>query len=336
MEIKVSKSWRKKLGLADGETFEVKSGVDAFDEKAGIDFAQPLPREHKATLSTAAIDLDDEVLMPKGCDFAVFEKNPLAFFGHAWRGYPIGNWKDWSATSSKVTASLDIVERPMDRPKEAAWEPDDVNYLIHRRVLRGVSVGFKRLEAGRPEPKEIEKTPEWSRAKAITRRWMLLEASVVPMPCNHEAWLKEVSQGSVSKSIMEALDAPESISLSEDHWKAAHAFLLGELATEELDKLDASDEIKYILSILGLHGFTRELVLAPKQVVEAQARITELEAMLLAAKDIKPQIIEVLPDPFKAMTSQMDIAAKSATIILDKVFDMIDNTLAQVTGRVTR
>lgn len=340
MEIKVSKSWRKKLGLADGDVLDVKSSVDAFEEKGAVDFNQPLPRTHMATLSTPAVDLDDEVVLPKGIDFTVFKKNPLAYFGHAWRGFPIGNWKDWVVSHSGLKATLDIVPRPNDKPKEQSWEADDVNYLVHRKVLRGVSIGFKRLEQSRPEPKEIEKNPEWSRARTILRSCLLLEASVVPMPCNHEAWLKEVSQGSVSKSMLEVLDAPDTLSLKEAHWKAAHAHLLGELSNEELDKQEDVDEIKYILSILGLHGFTRDLVLAPKQVEVLGLKVSDLEGQLKAAKEAKapegPTPEQLRAQAAQDMADRIKLVSTAVSITLDKVFDMVDNTLAQVTGRVTK
>ena len=71
----------------------------------------------------------------------------------------------------------------------------DVATLVAEGVVRGVSVGYVATDFGRPTPEEVE---QYGDLRSIVRKWLWLELSVTPMPCNPDAVIQLADQKRIS------------------------------------------------------------------------------------------------------------------------------------------
>jgi|GEM_PF-1521386 len=143
-----------------------------------------------ATITTNSIDRDGEVLLPEGMITADFDKSGTVFWNHNYN-MPIG--KSLSLTKSRdawVSKAM-LAARPDDHHGE--WFPDTVHSLMKQGIIKGVSVGFKPIEARKPSKKDIELFGDG--VKRVYNKWKLLEFSVAPLPANQDALISAVSKG---------------------------------------------------------------------------------------------------------------------------------------------
>lgn len=144
--------------------------------KAAMSGNQP---EVVAIANTAAVDLDDEVVVPSGADPALFEKYGAIYYNHISYGdmLPVGTLRQAALINggSAWRIRFAVASNPFAQ---------DVLTAIREGVVRGVSIGFVRTEWGDPTAEELD---EYGPHQSITRGWRWLETSVVPMPCNPDA-----------------------------------------------------------------------------------------------------------------------------------------------------
>lgn len=141
-----------------------------------------------ATITTAAIDRDNEIMLPKGGDFTEFLKNPVVPFGHDYRSLPVA--KALWVKEARGKLIMKAVPAPTDMGK-------DVYALIKGGFLNAVSIGYDPdMEMmGPPNEKELRKHPDWAGVRNVIRKWALTEVSVVPVPANPEALINAVGKG---------------------------------------------------------------------------------------------------------------------------------------------
>lgn len=164
-----------------------------------------------AVANTAAIDLDNEVVVPEGADTAYFLKAKAIYWNHDYNQPPIGTLRNASLKGGRWV----IQYRASDKTQFA----NDIYGLILDGAVNGVSIGFMAMEASKPTDKEVEL---YGLASSVVRSWKWLETSAVSMPCNPEAWItgrsaaapddafcervsKRVGRGLCSKATAEAL-----------------------------------------------------------------------------------------------------------------------------------
>lgn len=135
-------------------------------------------REIEAIISTATVDRDNEVLLPKGANVEQFLKNPVVLWAHDSHQPPIGRALWVKVGRKKVTAKLKFAET--ERAEEV-WQ------LFKGGFLSAFSVGFIPKEGRQPTPEDIRKNPDLADARFIFTEWELLEFSAVPVPANPEA-----------------------------------------------------------------------------------------------------------------------------------------------------
>ncbi len=143
-------------------------------------------------LSTSAVDDDNEVLIPEGCDLGRFEKNGPLLIGHDYKGtfypLPIGQVLWVKRRPGGLFGGIKFGSSVMAQ---------EVKALVEDEILRGVSVGFKTLEQSKMTLAEANSRPDWKAAYDRTngritmiRRWKLGELSVTPLPCNEDALIQ--------------------------------------------------------------------------------------------------------------------------------------------------
>lgn len=143
--------------------------------------------EFTAIANTAAVDLDDEVVVPEGADTSYFFKYRTLYLNHD-MGAPVGTLRSADLIPSKGWMIRCIV-------KGVTQIARDTRELIREGMIRGVSIGFVATDYGAPTRKEIERYGPHSN---IIRRWRWLETSPTPMPCNPDALIQARSKGIIA------------------------------------------------------------------------------------------------------------------------------------------
>ena len=180
---------RERHGRAADEDVGVKA---AFAQKIEYDPSQFLV---SAIANTSDVDLQDEVVVPEGCDRDGYGKprylatGRAIFLNHDYATLPVGTlrnaklidgaWWTQFALHGKTRESADL---------RTLFAMGDEN------PVRGVSIGFVRLDGGQPTKEEVAK---YGPASYVTRRWLWLELSVTPMPANPAAWIQDVQTASL-------------------------------------------------------------------------------------------------------------------------------------------
>ncbi len=158
--------------------------------------AAPGKREIVACISTAAVDRQNEVVLPTG----LLRKNHAGmtvFYNHD-TTQPIGVTQWIKPHHGKLLAKFRCTDKtPFAR---------DIFALAQDGVLRTYSIGFRPLAASPPTAAEIRQNPTWAAATRVHRSWELLEFSLVGVPANPEALMLAISKG-ISGSARAAMEA---------------------------------------------------------------------------------------------------------------------------------
>ncbi len=206
--------------------FDIAEKIDgrAYDGKAGqvlvkrmtikgatVDMEERLV---KGICTTESVDLDGDVVLQDGLDteyFAGADKESgvrTVYLDHDY-SQPIGTCKNLAKTKDGIYCATYITKRPIG---------DEILTLIQEKIIKGLSIGFRNLEATPPSMEEMVKYgPSCDR---IIRRSMLLEYSVTAMPANPGAMLELqslVAKSRVSRRladlIVPAIPTPEPVSV---------------------------------------------------------------------------------------------------------------------------
>ena len=141
-----------------------------------------------AVISSASVDRDKEVLLPKGANFDNYLKNPVVLWGHQSSDPPIGKALWVKRGQKQITAKVKFATTERG---EEIWE------LFKGGYLNAFSVGFIPLKGHQPTPDEIRKMPEWAEARFVYDEWELLEFSPVTVPANPDALRLALESGKV-------------------------------------------------------------------------------------------------------------------------------------------
>ena len=110
----------------------IRTEVEASLKAEGDD--APKAKVYFAIASTAALDRDDEVLIPKGVDTRDFEKNPVMLHIHNYRQVPAGRVHKLDVSAEAVGMSYSFAE--------GTAAGDELKHLYDNDYMRAFSVGF--------------------------------------------------------------------------------------------------------------------------------------------------------------------------------------------------
>lgn len=125
------------------------------------------PDEFSVVASDEAVDSVGDVILASGWDLTQYRRNPVVLFGHD-HGTPVGT-ADVKVQGSELRAVIRLAKAG------TSAAVDQVRALVAQRVLRGVSVGFRALEA-KPRP--------GSATGMLISKARLYELSIVAVPAN--------------------------------------------------------------------------------------------------------------------------------------------------------
>lgn len=135
------------------------------------DVTQVGERKMSFTISTAAVDRDNDTIDPKGWDLSSYMKNPVVLWAHDYSQPPVGKAVNIKSTASGLQADVEFL------PQGVSSFADMIHDMCKGGFLNATSVGFRGMEYD--EAKD--------RRGYDFKKQELLEFSIVPVPCNPEA-----------------------------------------------------------------------------------------------------------------------------------------------------
>lgn len=145
-------------------------------EKGAVD---PDARTVKFTITTGAVDRDNDTIDPKGWDVSEFLKNPVVLWAHDYSQLPVARAIDIVPTGDGLQSTAQFP------PKGVYPFADTVFALIESGFLNASSVGFRPIAAD----------PAVDRDGIDFKKQGLLEWSIVPVPANADALVVARSKG---------------------------------------------------------------------------------------------------------------------------------------------
>jgi hypothetical protein len=154
-------------------------------------------------ISDSTTDHAGDILVPEGCSFDVFKKNPQFLGFHDANDFPMGKPRSWGIDTRAGNVWMEVyfpkLEELATSPElasEKAKQVDTIYNMYKLGMLNAVSVGFKTID--------YEPIPNSFGRKIL--KWTLLEVSAVPIPCNENALVEARGIKSFDKSIMDELE----------------------------------------------------------------------------------------------------------------------------------
>jgi hypothetical protein len=164
-------------------------------------------KTYRAIASTAALDRDKEVLLPKGVITENFLKNPVMLFIHNYKQVPVGKVTKIDVTKEAVSFEFEFAETDIAK---------EIKSLYDDGFMSAFSVGLYPqksfwVDENSPQKFEVE-YPDGTKdtidlgsyketPHRIVTSWELLEISPVPVPSNPEALLLRTKEDILRKCV---------------------------------------------------------------------------------------------------------------------------------------
>ncbi len=265
-----------------------------------------------AVISSAAIDRDQEILVPRGADLTNFLKNPVVLWAHDHSMPAIGKALFIAVKGRKIVAKV----------KFASTEfASEIFTLFKEGVLNAFSVGFKPTKSHTPTPKEIAKNPELAEVFRIFDEWELLEFSPVNVPANPEALATAVKSMSDDTKRILGVKVDE-IEDDEDEWDGQDEPIIsagfisdkagGDQVLKVAEYIEKTDTIlldgNYAVTVAD--GFIEVTKIADQPAIEVKEIpivVSELKAEPL---EIKVLPVQITVTPFIDVQAEIDESIK--------------------------
>lgn len=181
--------------------------IFSIDTKSTNEKGADSSKTYRAIASTAALDRDREVLLPKGAITENFMKNPVMLFIHQYKQVPVGKVTSINIDKDAVSFTFEFAETDLGK---------ELKGLYDSGFMSAFSVGLypqKSMWVDEQTPDAFEVTyPDGTKdtfdmtkykvkPDRIVLAWELLEISPVPVPSNPEALLLRAKENVVRKSV---------------------------------------------------------------------------------------------------------------------------------------
>lgn len=162
-------------------------------------------RADVSLVSTDALDREGDVILPKGVDLSWFRMNPVVLANHNWEDpmAVVGKALWIKAQDRGILAKTKYADKPADW--SGPWLPDALLAMAQQGILKGKSIGFLPTSIRNPTAEELDRNPAWKNARGVIDAAILLEYSVVGIPCNAEALTLAVSKGIADAALLKKL-----------------------------------------------------------------------------------------------------------------------------------
>lgn len=157
-------------------------------------------RVRRFTISTGAVDRDNDTINPRGWQLDAYRKNPVVLWAHDYGSLPLAKALDVRVDGDRLVSVAEFADHAM---------ADTVLRLIDGEFLRATSVGFRPIRSARNA----------ERGGTDFMEQELLEFSIVPVPANAEALRHLKAAGLVRTGddlVLEIADDESVLELSEE------------------------------------------------------------------------------------------------------------------------
>ena len=134
------------------------------------------------TISTGAVDRDNDTVDPKGWVVENYLKNPVVLFAHDYHSLPIGRAISLTQTDGALKSRVEFTSKDLNPMGDTVYR------MLKGGFLKATSVGFK--------PIDYKSSKDDSRPYGLDfSKQELLEYSIVPVPSNPEALIGASAAG---------------------------------------------------------------------------------------------------------------------------------------------
>lgn len=127
------------------------------------------------TISTGAVDRDNDTIDPKGWQLDSYRKNAVVLFAHDYHALPVAKTIEIHSTDTALVATAEFP------PKGTYPFADTVYEMVKGGFLSATSVGFRGIEHSQND----------ARKGYDYKKQELMEYSIVPIPSNPEALVSQ-------------------------------------------------------------------------------------------------------------------------------------------------
>jgi HK97 family phage prohead protease len=152
-------------------------------------------RALRFTISTDAIDREQDVVAVAGWDIKNYQRNPVVLWGHDTSRLPIGRGFDVAVENGSLKASVEFI--PQDLPEGGDFA-ETVYRLAKMGFIAATSVGFRPIKWDYTSDK-ARGADDWFPGIDFAEQ-ELVEFSIVTVPANPEALIEEpVDDGATAR-----------------------------------------------------------------------------------------------------------------------------------------
>ena len=231
---------KKEIKLNDLKTFIDITGLDPDEKLERKQYTSDVKIEEGETktaifrMSCAETDMDGDIMISSGMNLQRYNKNSPVLWAHQHSALPVGLTTEIANDGNQVISKVKFADTNF---------ANDVWSLVKMGALKCCSIGFIPLKGFIRGTKEFdqyvsEKAIKVAKnTKRIVSEWLLLENSIVNLPCNEDALALEVSTKSLNIS-------DETIKKLGIEPKKELDKIIEEDRKEELAKTEVKEEVK--------------------------------------------------------------------------------------------
>ncbi len=169
-----------------------------------------------ATITTNALDRDNEIVIPDGMNSKEYDTNPLLLWNHD-ATKPIGKCVGLTRKTGSIVGEFEFAQRPDGF--EGSFFPEFVAALVGQGVVRGVSICCIPELNGTRAANDIDRKKYGDALRTVHSRWKLIEVSLAPLQANPEALITAVKKGfvnsdDVSKWLQVPITPPKRVTIN--------------------------------------------------------------------------------------------------------------------------
>ena len=195
----------KELGLTGDEEITRKTMLMSPMTSSEMTIKPDEERTLVAEVTNTGMDHDNEVIYTQGIDLSIFTKIPTIYWNHNYSVPPIGKGVELAPSMNKMLMKIKIADTEF---AQEIWK------LLQGGYLKACSIGFitkSKLVKGTKEFGDFVKEKNLSvsdKVQSIVKECILIENSIVGMPCNSDALVTAISSKSlkVSDEVMKELN----------------------------------------------------------------------------------------------------------------------------------
>ena len=145
-----------------------------------------------ATLTTACLDRDNEIVIPDGMNSKEYDTNPLLLWNHD-ATKPVGKCVGLTRKTGSIVGDFEFAQRPDGF--EGSFFPEFVAALVGQGIVRGVSICCIPEQNGSRMASDLDRKKYGDTVRTVHSRWKLIEVSLAPLQANPEALVTAVKKG---------------------------------------------------------------------------------------------------------------------------------------------